>query len=221
MSLDCAQLRDLAPEVALDVLGGAVRAEAFVHLDECVGCRCYVSELVETVDALPLLVAEAEPPIGFEQRTLAAMAAQRRTPILSRRRLLFAAMALVAATMIVTLAVNRITDSLSRPTAAQAPDSTAPVGLLVGIGNEAVGRLYVSRDHHTFVFVAVDHGVDDGRYRVDVVDGSTLRTVGTLSVLRGAGTWAGPLSSPPRPGATLRLTDAQGTAAATGYLPSS
>ncbi len=71
----CAEARVLAPELALEVLGGAERAEAVEHLGSCAGCRSYLAELTEVVDALPVLVAEADPPAGFEARTLQRLGA--------------------------------------------------------------------------------------------------------------------------------------------------
>ena len=37
--MDCAQLADAAPELALGILPGDERAAALAHLDECPGCR--------------------------------------------------------------------------------------------------------------------------------------------------------------------------------------
>ena len=46
----CAQLRDLAPEFALGVLGGAQRAEAIMHVNGCARCQAPVNELSEVSD---------------------------------------------------------------------------------------------------------------------------------------------------------------------------
>ena len=37
--MDCTQLADAAPELALGILPGDERAAALAHLDECPGCR--------------------------------------------------------------------------------------------------------------------------------------------------------------------------------------
>src|SRR6266542_2895143 len=55
----CTEVRDLAPELALGIVGGPERAEALQHASECGPCRALVGELAEAADALPLLVAEA------------------------------------------------------------------------------------------------------------------------------------------------------------------
>ncbi len=74
----CAQLRDVAAELALGVLGGAERAEAIMHVNGCARCQALVNELTEVADALPLLAPEIEPPVGFEQRVLSSGRARRR-----------------------------------------------------------------------------------------------------------------------------------------------
>ena len=68
--LTCAEVRELAPELALGILGGAERAEVVLHVNGCARCQAYVAELTEAADAIPQLVPEAEPPAGFEARVL-------------------------------------------------------------------------------------------------------------------------------------------------------
>ena len=82
----CAQLRDVAPELALGVLGGAERAEAIMHVNGCARCQALVNELTEVADALPLLAPEIEPPVGFEQRVLSSGPARRRRSGATARR---------------------------------------------------------------------------------------------------------------------------------------
>ena len=44
-AMDCADLADVAPELALEVLGGAERAAALAHLEDCVACQQMVDTL--------------------------------------------------------------------------------------------------------------------------------------------------------------------------------
>ena len=83
--LTCAEVRELAPELALGILGGAERAEVVLHVNGCARCQAYVAELTEAADALPLLVPEVEPPAGFEAAR--APPARRRATGATRRRL--------------------------------------------------------------------------------------------------------------------------------------
>jgi hypothetical protein len=68
--MSCTTMRELAPELALDVLTGYERATAQAHLGMCPQCREYVSSLTQIGDRLLTLVPGAEPPVGFEDRVM-------------------------------------------------------------------------------------------------------------------------------------------------------
>jgi hypothetical protein len=68
--MTCAELADVATELALGVLTGRERAAALAHLDTCDGCREEVRQLMATSDQLLALLPPAEPPAGFETRVL-------------------------------------------------------------------------------------------------------------------------------------------------------
>ena len=72
--IDCAQLADAAPELALGILPGDERAAALAHLDQCPTCQQQIGSLVGLTDQLLLLTPTAEPPAGFEQRVLESLA---------------------------------------------------------------------------------------------------------------------------------------------------
>ena len=93
-ALSCAEVRELAPELALGILSGAERAEVLLHVNGCARCQAYVAELTEAADAIPQLAPEAEPPAGFEGRVLRRLGeGERRT----RRRWIAAAAGVAAA----------------------------------------------------------------------------------------------------------------------------
>lgn len=79
-AITCAQLREIAPELALGLLTGHDRASAIEHLDSCYHCRSEVAALAETADELLLLAPEAEPPPGFEGDVLASLGLVSRLP---------------------------------------------------------------------------------------------------------------------------------------------
>src|SRR3954449_7867561 len=106
--LTCAEVRELAPELALGILGGAERAEVVLHVNGCARCQAYVAELTEAADAIPQLVPEAEPPAGFEARVMRRLGEGERR---SRRRWLAAVAAVAAAAMIVSVTVVRVVES--------------------------------------------------------------------------------------------------------------
>jgi hypothetical protein len=68
--MTCAELADVAAELALGVLTGRDRADAIAHLDKCDGCREDVRQLMATGEQLLELLPTAEPPAGFETRVL-------------------------------------------------------------------------------------------------------------------------------------------------------
>src|SRR5215218_11015185 len=107
-ALSCPEVRELAPELALGIVGGPERAEALQHASECGPCRVLVGELAEAADALPLLAAEAEPPAGFEERVLSALKAPRRR---TRRRVAAGVAVAAAAAAIVSIVGVRVVES--------------------------------------------------------------------------------------------------------------
>ena len=100
MSADvrCDQVRELAPELALDIADGWERGLALRHLDGCVACRAFVAELSSVSDDLLLLAPEHEPPDGFRERVLARIVGPQALPPPRRgmRPLTVAAVSLLA-----------------------------------------------------------------------------------------------------------------------------
>ena len=54
-ALSCAEVRELAPELALGILSGAEHAEVLLHVNGCARCQAYVAELTEAADVIPQL----------------------------------------------------------------------------------------------------------------------------------------------------------------------
>src|SRR5205823_12607995 len=88
VSLDCADVRDLVPELALGSLDGATRADVLAHIARCPGCRAEARALADVVDGLTALGPEVAPPSGFAAGVLDAMRAEQepRRPAVDRRR---------------------------------------------------------------------------------------------------------------------------------------
>jgi hypothetical protein len=68
--MTCAQLHDVAAELALGVLTGRERATAIAHLEQCRACREEVRQLMAVGGLLPERLPPVEPPAGFETRVL-------------------------------------------------------------------------------------------------------------------------------------------------------
>jgi hypothetical protein len=84
--IDCAEVVELAPELAVGNLCGEERAAAIAHLGTCPSCQQVVSSLTAVTDKLLLLAPRVEPPAGFEQRVLDALPSELATRRRVRRR---------------------------------------------------------------------------------------------------------------------------------------
>jgi anti-sigma factor RsiW len=71
--MECEQVRELAPELALGIAEAEGRDAALRHLSGCSGCRELVSELSAVGDELLQLAPAHDPPAGFESRVLAGL----------------------------------------------------------------------------------------------------------------------------------------------------
>jgi putative zinc finger protein len=207
--LTCAQVRELAPELALGVLAGAERAETITHVNGCARCQAYVSELTSAADALPLLTPEVEPPAGFEARVMRGIAAGRRG---HRRRWIATVAAVAAAVAILSITTVRIVESGDTTPTASAPAQTgAPVSVAMkgagGLG--PAGWVYLTGRRS--VAVAVDYGLESGTYEVRVTapDGA-VQSLGSMSVDAGRGSWTGRSVAPITNGSTIALVNAAG-----------
>src|SRR5215208_2306315 len=73
----CAKVRDLIPELAMNVAPGDERAAALAHIASCADCRQVLEDTSATVDELLLLAPEHEPPPGFDARVIEAVSVER------------------------------------------------------------------------------------------------------------------------------------------------
>jgi hypothetical protein len=217
--VNCAHARELAPELALGILGGAERAEVIEHVNGCVRCQAYVAELTEVGDALPLLAPEAEPSRGFDARVIAAIAAPRRA---NRRRWIAAVAVAAAAAAILSITVVRVVESNDSSTTPAAVPARPVVIQMIGEAGGAAG--WASLADGRVVTLAVDYGVPQGTYRVQLASTSTNQAVdiGAMEIdARGRGFWTG-RSREPVPGANaIVLVDASGNEACHGAIPTS
>src|SRR5215216_4532880 len=71
---ECAEIRELLPELAAGVAAGDERARALRHLSGCLDCRRELEAMATVVDELLTLVPPVDPPGGFESSVLARIA---------------------------------------------------------------------------------------------------------------------------------------------------
>ena len=203
----CAAVVELLPELALGIVGGTERADVLAHLDRCSSCRELTAGFAATVDALPVLLGEEEPPPGFEARTLDRLRAEReRTPRRSTLYRVLAVAALIAAVMIASIAAVRIVDARSSNQSAVGMTFARMVGHSKGPAGHAVLR---SGAAERYLWLDVDYGVRTATYRLETIDAQDRVTVaGAVSVAGGHGSWGGEIRGP-RP-AMVRLVGDDG-----------
>jgi hypothetical protein len=204
----CADVRELAPELALGIVGGPERAEALQHASECGPCRSLVGELAEAADALTLLAPESEPPPGFEQRVLAALREPRRR---MRRRAAVMVAAAAAAAAIVSIVGVRVVESVQDTNRIVAAASDVRSARMTGANGVDVGNVFVSNGRPSSVVVNVNYGVPSGHYGIEFRTGSSAKQLGDVNIRDSHGSWGGVAFLPGNATASVVLVSADGT----------
>jgi hypothetical protein len=137
----CALVRELAEELALDLVTGEERVAALAHLEECHSCRVEVAELTEAADSILLLAPSAAPDPGFADRVLTRIGAPAPgdgvVPLRPRQgstRRRPAVLAAAAVVLLVLLAAAAVAPLTQQPALAAVADMRAA-------NDEVVGRV--------------------------------------------------------------------------------
>ncbi len=206
--LSCDTCRELAPELALGLLGGDERAAALAHLQTCERCRDDVAALTSLHERMRALVPPVEPPAGFETRVLSrlAEAGQPRVgrPWVRRLALVAAAMFFVGAAFVGGWVAGAAT-----PGTAAAPQ-VRPAVLAVALtaGDRPVGQLFIEPAEPSWIYLYVNAPSGSAHLKCEFLrhDGSSASTA-TLTVRSGDAHWGGPS---PAGTTDVRLTDETG-----------
>jgi anti-sigma factor RsiW len=211
--MTCAQLDEVAAELALDLLPGEERATAVAHIEGCERCRRRLVELTAAADRLVGLAPPAEPSPGFEQRVLAAIAPTAAPPAIARRRrpVVIGAVAAAAVAVVVVLAAlvtSGTGGSGQRETAMVAPSGAE------------VGDVYVHDGDPAWLLVAVPEWADrwGGKpytVRVTQRDGTVTDLAGGDLAASG-GTWGSALPVDASAVRSVALLSADGRVWCTG-----
>jgi hypothetical protein len=205
----CAELEELAAELALGTVAGAERAGALDHLAGCAPCRALLEELAGVADRMLLLAPVIEPPPGFESKVLARMgvaAPVRELRPTRRRRLLvgIAAVALVAAMS--TAGATWL-----------AGESERPVGIRTALAADNEGRwrcrAVVYGEKPTWLVVSLDRmDGSNNSYSVEALHAGnpTPVPVGTFTLEQGHGTFARPVDLAAGDLESVRVLDSGG-----------
>lgn len=241
--MGCDDAGTLLAELALGILPGDQRTAALGHVETCPACQSELAGLVAAGDGLVALVPAGEPPAGFEQRVLAALAAAGPGPgsrpggpggwrrLLPRRprgsslprrpsyRVWLTAAAAVA--LVAAGFGGWALGSGSAPAGHRAPEA-AP-GPLVEASLTAhgttVGRVFAYWDNPGWVYMTVDVAGLSGRVTCQLVrSNGTTSDIGWFTVTDGAGYWGAPLPFDPASVRQARLLDDHGNVIASGRL---
>jgi hypothetical protein len=224
--MTCAELADVAAELALGVLTGRERAVAIAHLNTCEACREDVRQLMATGEQLRELLPPAEPPAGFETRVLQRLGlpvpagdGQAGAPPAGpggasrpgRMRRVLAAAAVCLAVIGTGLGGWRIGVG-SAPAASPLMSAS-----LVSASSEHVGRVFYYSSDPEWLYMSVDLGSGDGLVTCQVIDGEgRVATVGSFRLADGYGAWGSPDPGTIGELTGARLVSANGTVLATG-----
>ncbi|MGH3853981.1 MAG: hypothetical protein ACRDR6_10900, partial [Pseudonocardiaceae bacterium] len=227
--LTCPQCRELAPELALDVLTGTERARALAHLDRCANCRDIACALTVTADRLIELLPDAPPPAGFEQRVLTALT----PPTPSTRRWWQPAAAVLFAVALAGAggwALGGLThDKAPAQGTAQPGERSVMFAPLLtaehqGSGSE-VGQAYVYPGQPAWIYLSLKTGrhPTSGTVRCELVrgDGSSV-PIGTFRLTKGYAAWGIALTAAVGHGpfAMAKVIDSSGDTLATAHFTS-
>jgi hypothetical protein len=221
-AMSCADLGNVASELALDILSGEERAAALAHLETCRACRREVALLTDAADEIRLLVPEIEPPAGFEQRVVARVAAaaaeaeatspEVRAP--RRSRPFARGLAAVAAALVAVLAASALVLTGGQDEEAAA----ARTATMRTIAGQDVGDATLTTDPAAIVVDVPDwaslvnsYGATvDATYWLAVEDGDGTRALQRLPPVD-EHPWTVTLDTPPNRVAAVAIVDNGGT----------
>jgi hypothetical protein len=217
--MTCADVEELAAELALGGVAGAERAAAVAHLAGCDNCRSLVDQLARAADSLLLLAPAAEPPPGFESKVLARIAvAAQPMPVRplrpARRRIWLAAAAVAVAASLSAVGVAELRHGSS---GGGAQVAAAPAGVRTALVRDDGGRwtcrAVVYGDDPTWLVVSLDR--TDGlnaAFSVEAVPAGNADAVpvGTFTLSDGHGSLATMVPLQATRFQSVRVLDASG-----------
>jgi hypothetical protein len=209
--LGCAEVEELAPELALGALPGDQRSAVLLHLDGCAACRRLVKELSDVADALLQAAPEVEPPGGFARRVTRSIAAER-SPRRGPRWRPVAAASAIALTigMLVGLLPGRLSSGVRVQEAS-----------FVAHAEPVSGSVYLRAGNPSWLFMTVkDAKAAPGEHytcSLEMAGGEHL-DIGAFPVDGGAGSWGRSVPVDVSQIRTVVLYDPEGDVAAQATL---
>lgn len=226
VEMNCAEVSDVAAEVALRIAPVEERDAALAHSRGCADCNRLMSDLSAVGDDLLLLAPERQPSPGFESRVLASLAGDTATSDERARPLsklwlkvgsAVAALALVAAlgsiTTYVVTSADRELGASYRETLETSRGSSFGAAPLTGPEGRA-GTVFAYEGEPSWVMVTFDQTTREGTYRVKIVtrDGE-YRDLGTAHLGDHSRSWGAEVPVELSQVIQVRLTMSDGTVA--------
>lgn len=209
--LTCADVEELAPELALGILPGDQRSRALAHLDGCGACRHLVKELSDASDALLALAPAVEPPPGFAKVLNKGI---RQAPAFRQGRRLRWAAAVAGVAFVVGALVGALPGRLNGGGTVAVREAAFVTG-----GEPLTGEVYARAGSPSWVFMTVNGGDASGAYSCQLVLASGQRiAIGSFPMRDGSGSWGRSVNVAVGDIRTVVLLDASGATAATATL---
>jgi hypothetical protein len=187
---DCEAFRDDLAALAIGALTGLERARVLAHLEGCPPCTAEVEELAATADVLTTLIADAEPPEGFADRTMTLIRADRVVPIQPTGRPAFRRMAAVAA-VVVLLAVGTVVGAEVASSGRHSPTTAVQTTSLHSTVGTKGKVLLVSSGHQGWLVMTLHDAPTSGAVTcsITLADG-TRKDLGEFDLTDGYGAWS-------------------------------
>ncbi|HET6794317.1 MAG TPA: hypothetical protein VFH45_07755 [Acidimicrobiales bacterium] len=210
--MDCRELRDVGPELALGLLSGRRRSLAMEHLAGCGDCRDEVRSLTDVTDLVVETAPIVEPPPGFESRVLARIdeATTQQRP----RR--WRAAAVAAAVVVAGLAGFGVRGLVG----ADRPVTASPAAAMADLRSTAgvdVGQAVLTGGDRPWLFMTVEGQLPSGHYVCHLVTPSGRDVaVGSFEMASGYGYWASGIALGPDGVRQVRVVGPSGAVVASG-----
>jgi Putative zinc-finger len=219
----CAQVRELAAELALGIADGEDRALVLEHAASCADCRRELEGLSGVADDLLALTPEEEPPLGFELRVLHALEPSAPGRARPWHRLALAAAvlltaALTAGVMLIGFRDDRQLADQYRAALEHAHGYYFGASELRDAGGRPAGAVFAYGGDPSWMTIAVDPAFRGTVEEAELVTGDGGR-IPLRSFRLENGVWGGALPVGPRELAAVHLVDRDGRSILFADLP--
>jgi hypothetical protein len=217
----CAWLHEVGAELALGLLDAEDRSAALAHLNRCPECRIRVTQYAQVGDGLLGLLPGAEPPVGFEDRVMARLAASPApapadddvVPLARKKPRRWVPIAVAAALAAVVCGLGGWALGSTGATPA-APAVAAPAelahGTLLTSARHADGEVWVYTGKQPWLYMYVtDMNTQRVSCQLTKADGGIV-DVGSFQLNDGSGYWGAPAEVDPKQVTGARIVDDHG-----------